>query len=339
MDSFFKKLHELLETGQHAELAVIVGAKGSAPRGPGARMLVDKNGRVDGTVGGGRVEFRCMELSVEALAEGNSFVKDFELSRADAEDIGMICGGANRILFVYLEANGKNREFAACAARCVREGTPCWLAYALSASGVAQVGLYGKAGWLAGADIENMAALQRGQPVLQQEAGQLLFCDPLVVPGRALVFGGGHLARDLVPLLAKIDFSSVVYDDRADFANAETFPDAQAVIADSFEDLARHVQVQPEDFVVVITRGHAADFTVLEQVLRLPTRYVGVVGSRAKTAAVNKRLADAGIAQADIARIHTPIGLPILAKTPAEIAVSIAAQLIQVRAEAREAQA
>ena len=143
---------------------------------------------------------------------------------------------------------------------------------------------------------------------------------------------GGHVSRALVPVLSSVGFRPVVYDDRPEFADPALFPAAEGVLCGDFTDLARQVTVTADDYVVVMTRGHQADYEVITQVLRSGARYLGCIGSKRKLALCRDRLLQAGFTPEEYARLHAPIGLAIGAQTPEEIAVSVAAEMIAVRA-------
>jgi xanthine/CO dehydrogenase XdhC/CoxF family maturation factor len=162
-----------------------------------------------------------------------------------------------------------------------------------------------------------------------------LFSMPLPIGERALLFGAGHISQALCPLLVTVGFRPVVFDCRPELATRKLFPTAEEVICGDFTSIKDHLTVTEEDFVVIMTNGHMHDFQVEEQILRGPFAYVGVIGSRTKTASVNRRLREAGIPEESIAQVHTPIGTAIQAVTPAEIAVSIAGEMILCRAERR----
>lgn len=162
---------------------------------------------------------------------------------------------------------------------------------------------------------------------VRQEAERLL------PPGRVYIFGGGHVSQALVPVLKAVDFRCVVLEDREDFCRPELFPGAEEIRLIQNDDPTAYREITAEDYVVVMTRGHKDDLAVQAQALKTPARYIGVIGSRKKTAAVFAKLREIGYTNADLARITTPIGLDIKAETPAEIAVSVAAQLILIRAE------
>jgi xanthine dehydrogenase accessory factor len=149
----------------------------------------------------------------------------------------------------------------------------------------------------------------------------------------AFLFGAGHVAQALEPLLRHVDFSTVVIDDRPEYANRQRFPEARdVVVCETFTDACRNLTTDENSFFVVVTRGHAGDYEVLRGILRKPSAYVGMLGSQKKIGTLLGKLRDEGFSDADVARIHTPIGLPIHAETPEEIAVSIVAEMIRARA-------
>ena len=150
--------------------------------------------------------------------------------------------------------------------------------------------------------------------------------------GRVYIFGGGHVAQALVPALTAVEFRCVVLEDRVDLCGSELFPGVEEVLLIDNSRVADFVELTEEDWVVIMTRGHKDDLLIQSQVMKAPVRYIGVIGSRQKTAAVTAKLRDMGFSNADFQKVWAPIGLPIRSETPAEIAVSITAQLILERA-------
>ncbi|MHA2370677.1 MAG: XdhC family protein [Candidatus Hodarchaeales archaeon] len=152
--------------------------------------------------------------------------------------------------------------------------------------------------------------------------------DPLVI------FGGGHIAQALVPIAKQLDFRIIVVDDREEFANQERFPEADEIIQGSFPQIFEKIPFSDRAFIVIITYSHQLDEEALRGCLVQPWRYLGMIASKRKTAEVFGRLLSEGISKDILDRIHSPIGLPkefLPVETPEEIAVSIAAELIQVR--------
>ncbi|MDR1712599.1 MAG: XdhC family protein [Coriobacteriales bacterium] len=161
--------------------------------------------------------------------------------------------------------------------------------------------------------------------------GTLTLIEDYAARPRLLILGAGHIAFALARMAALTDFEVLVYDDRPSFANPARFPDAQ-VICDSFAVLFEHIQLRSSDFVVIVTRGHKHDKDCLQGVLAgSQPAYTGMIGSRRRVAIVLDQLRQAGFDAARIERVHSPIGLRIAAVTPAEISVSILAEMIAVR--------
>ena len=144
-----------------------------------------------------------------------------------------------------------------------------------------------------------------------------------------IVCGGGHVSKDLVQIASCIDFKVKVMDDREYFANKDRFPTAEEVICDSFDNLEKYLE--PNAYYVVVTREHKDDFTCVKKILTKPYRYLGMIGSKGKVQRTFDNLRNAGVSEDEIETIFAPIGLKIHAVTPAEIAVSILAEIIMVK--------
>lgn len=331
MKKLFERLGEALPAGD-AVLVTVVASSGSAPRGAGARMLVTGEGRVCGTIGGGAVEYRAEQMAAEVLASKSSRLERFVLRKNEAQDLGMVCGGDVTVYFHYLAAGDSAvSECVRTAGELFAAGEESWLVTGLFPSG--GLSLYGEGRGLAGADVPAAVLEQAGPVPRQVEAeGKTWYIEPLLRGGAVYIFGGGHVAQALVPALAAVDFRCQVIEDRVEFCRPELFPGAERTRLLQPRDFERALSIGAEDYVCIMTRGHKDDMLCQAFALRTPARYIGVIGSRKKTAAVNALLREQGFTDGDLSRITTPIGLPIGAQTPAEIAVSIAAQLIQVRA-------
>ena len=144
---------------------------------------------------------------------------------------------------------------------------------------------------------------------------------------KLFICGGGHVAKEVAALAAHLDFSVTVLDDRADLANRERFPTAEKVICDSYDHLSNYLE--PDACYVVVTPDHKADLQCVSTILPTPYRYLGMIGSRKKVAATFQNLRNTGFTEEQIGTIFAPIGLPIGAVTPAEIAFSILGEIIQ----------
>lgn len=173
------------------------------------------------------------------------------------------------------------------------------------------------------------AAHHSGCPVMLSSEHITTVWEPFFPEERLIVLGGGHIALPLVDFASKTGFSVVIADDRPSFANTSRFPSAQFVLCESFDKVFDSLQVTTSDYVVIITRGHRYDMLCMEKLLQgTEPLYVGMIGSRRRVSALKGALIEKGYNADRISRTHTPIGLPIGAATPAEIAVSILAELI-----------
>jgi xanthine dehydrogenase accessory factor len=181
--------------------------------------------------------------------------------------------------------------------------------------------------------IRQAAEKRNTQRVLSLE-NALVLMEPAIFTKSLHIFGAGHVAAPTAELAVKVGFEVIVMDDREEFASPARFPDAvQTRVVAGFDDALPHTSFDGNDFIVIVTRGHLHDKVVLGQALKTPAAYIGMIGSRKKRDAIYAALLEEGFNQQDIDRVHCPIGIPIGAETPEEIAVSIVAELIQKRAE------
>lgn len=320
------KMIKSIEDGNNVVLCTILASSGSSPRGAGARMAVFADGSTMGTVGGGRVELLAAEEAREVLNTGKTRVRAFCLAPDQVSSIGMICGGNVTIYYQLLTADDLPVLHRMEDALFASENS--WMYLRIRAGIVEDFRIVSAAEAAAEPELfTRRAVYQKGEP--------LVYTEPLVRAGRVYLFGGGHVGQALVPVLANIDFRVTVLDNREALANRETFPQADKVIFTDFSNIYDKVTLTPDDYVVIMTPGHQADYEVLEQVLRCKTRYVGCIGSRHKIARTQQLLREAGISEEMIHSVHSPIGLAIGAETPAEIAISIAAEMIACRAGAQ----
>jgi xanthine dehydrogenase accessory factor len=163
-----------------------------------------------------------------------------------------------------------------------------------------------------------------------------IFIDPIAAAPTLFVFGGGHIAVPLVKMAAIVGFKITVVDERPDFASAARFPDAVEVIVSEIPSAYARLNIDRGCYIVVVTHGHKGDEAALEGALKTPAKYIGMIGSKSKNAAVYAHLLAKGFTQDDLNRPHSPIGVRIKAQTPEEIAVSILAEMIGVKRSAND---
>lgn len=324
MKDMTRSIISRIKRGERVVLCTILASSGSAPRGAGARMAVFTDGTTMGTVGGGEVEYLAAQEALEVITTGNTAIRSFDLAPAQVASIGMVCGGRVTIYYQLLTESELPVLLAMESVLCADENA--WLYLRIRDGRVESFRLV--SGKEAMEDPEHYCAkavLVKGEP--------LEYYEPLVRAGRVFIFGGGHVGQALVPVLASVDFRVTVYDKRKELATAEHFPMAENVIFGDYEHIFDKITLKPSDYVVIMTPGHESDYALLEQVLRCETTYVGCIGSRHKIARTQELLRQAGIPEERIKSVHSPIGLPIGAQTPAEIAVCIAAEMILHRSQ------
>lgn len=150
---------------------------------------------------------------------------------------------------------------------------------------------------------------------------------------KACIFGGGHVGKEVEKVLSYIGFNTIILDDREEFANRERFPMAQQVrLLKGFYSAFDEISCNEDTYLVIVTRGHIWDYEVLKAALKQPSAYIGMIGSKEKNRTIFEKLLQEGFSQKDLDRVHAPIGLSIGAETPEEIAISIAGEIIKVRA-------
>lgn len=343
MERLYTALYETLKAGQPAVLLTVVARKGSTPRGIGSHQVVFSDGTTVGTVGGGYQEHLAIECGKKCLAERKSEFRRLILYPNDIEDIDAACGGELTVFCQYLDPALPNvLAVLEAMIAALQHKKASWLVF-----GVSDAAHWGMAlvtdSVIGCGHTASLPAIDadwcRRHPVgMTKEGDEILYHERLASPGRVFIFGGGHVSQALVPVLAGIDFSYVVVDDRPEFARTDLFPQAVAVREVNYQKLPEDLGITADDYVCVMTRGHHGDYDVQRQILPIKPHYLGVIGSRRKLAFVKGKLMDDGFSAADIDACYGPIGLAISAETPAEIAISIAAELIAVRArrEGRE---
>jgi xanthine dehydrogenase accessory factor len=317
-----------LDDDEDFALATIIHTSGSSPRHGGTSMLVRTDGGIVGTIGGGALEARAIQEALSVLQTRSIRLMHFVLTPEDSAGLGMICGGQGAVLIEPMaSSHASAREFWQSLARLLDEGGKGWLVTSITGSQ--------EEGWSVTRVIAGSRDAVPDQPPTR-EGGPLVHVHPVGMDGTAYVFGAGHCGAKLIPALDIAGFRTVIIDDRADFANRGRFPTAdEVVVLDSLESGVDGLGIDGDSYVVIVTRGHVFDQAVLAQALRTDACYIGMIGSRKKVAAIFDALRAQGFSDADIERVHAPIGLPIGGETPGEIAISIAAQLVQTRAKVR----
>lgn len=334
---------ELLKSGRCFAWSAILASSGSTPRRKGSWMVTDSDGRAVGTVGGGILEASVIRESINVLNDKRGRILNVVLNGNDAAASGMICGGSARVLINYVDPDVEGTvDFFENLSDITNRNLPARIITYLPHDGTVPLrcqciidrdgALRGNTGF--DEDVQKAVKESRNAyDVYTKLERWQVYVEETGTGGTAYIFGAGHCGEKLCPVLKPLGFRVVVIDDRSEFANEGRFPAADEILVpESYENIVAPLGIDKESYLIVVTRGHMHDETVLRQCLRTDAGYIGMIGSLPKRNAIYSHLLSDGYTQADIDRVHSPIGLPILAETPEEIAISIAAELIQVRA-------
>ncbi len=326
----YEAVGDYLSRGRGGALATIIKKMGAAPREAGAKMFVGDDGRFFGTVGGGCVEAEVWQAAKNVAKTGKVKFLHYRLDGRIVEDEGMICGGN---VDIFLEpVLARYKDVYAGVEDLERSGKDALIITRFSESSFSK-SLVGADGQVTGDDpgeeirARQASYLSERGPVI----GEGILIEPTVSSSLLYLFGAGHVSQYVSKAATMVDFNVVVIDDRDDFANRERFPEAREIIVDDFRSAFEQLRFYGTEYVAVLTRGHKHDALVLEEVLKRPTHYVGMIGSKRKSALILEHLRQKGFDEQALKSVHAPIGLDIKAETPQEIAVSIVAQLIAVK--------
>lgn len=298
-----------LDRGEGVALLVVTESNGSSPGRAGYKMAVTADGEMIGTIGGGVMEVSLVERA--KVARAAEIVK--RVHRRDvADSSGMICSGSQTVLIRPLSARDQNS-----------------IQTLLSKLAGPEFRLT-----ITQSEI-SVAAADPGPPVIEFERHaypEFTYQETIGHSPRLYIVGGGHCALALSEVAARLGFRVHIFDDRPDLSTLAKNEFAHEVTTiDSYEQIAAHVPSDGQAYVVVMTLGYASDAVVIRQLIGHDVRYFGVLGSKAKIATMMKELRTEGLDTPKLEAIRMPIGLPINSRTPEEIAISIAAEIIAVK--------
>ncbi|MFE0728189.1 XdhC family protein [Streptomyces antibioticus] len=328
-------------------LATVVAVSRSAPRGPGAAMAVGPGDAVVGSVSGGCVEGEVFELAREVVASGRARLATFGYSDADAFAVGLTCGGEITVLVRAVDParDAVLGEVADAVAAhepvivaTVTDG-PAPRGATLAVRPDRTVGTLGTAGLDAAVTADARGGLALGATGLRhygprgqrREDSVTVFLHSFAPPPRMLVFGAIDYAAAVAGIGAFLGYRVTVCDARPVFATPRRFPDGVEVVVDWPHRYLRGTDTDARTVICVLTHDPKFDVPLLEEALRRPAAYIGAMGSRRTHEDRHRRLTEAGLTTSELSRLRSPIGLDLGARTPEEVAVSVAAEIIALR--------
>ena len=350
MKNIYLQILDSKSSGSSLVLATVVRTCGSTPQKPGSSALFNELGLKAGTVGGGIVEGKVMQLAAEAILSKNSGLYHFNLANDISSTEEAICGGKISVLvdaapenhflvFEQLKRFGKKRipvvlitKVTASAENCVSIDR-IWaneeIIPPVSPLFQDQIELAVRK-LISEKNPAGFAEL--GSDPKAEDSPSSFFLQPFFPAEQLVIAGAGHIGRALAHLGSLLDFEVTVIDDRPEFANSLNIPDAEHIIVRNIGEAMDELETGKNSYVVIVTRGHKDDAAALKPCFGRNLAYTGMIGSRNKIAAMKKNFIDNGWASEDQwDQIHAPVGLLIKSQTVEEIAVSIAAELVMVR--------
>lgn len=364
MRDIYQKVIELIESEAIGAYCTVVETKGSTPQKPGSKLLILPDLRNVGTLGGGCVEAEARRQAIGLMQGGVPRLLDFQLDSDYGWDDGLICGG-NMKIFIDLPqtqeesliltrlqelSEAKIPLVSTTVVKSEVDQIPVGAKMLFAANGE-KVGSLGDAALETALQNELMDVLEKDAPGVFRwraedssdgigvhenrdrngEGTVWIFMDAVQPRPTLLIAGAGHVGQALCHLGKWLGFDVAIVDDRADFASEERLPEADEIIIGDIAEELRKYPVDHLTYAVIVTRGHQHDEEALHSVIESNARYVGLIGSRRKIKLIYDDLREMGIPEERLAQVYAPIGVDINSKTVPEIAVSIAAQLIQVR--------
>jgi xanthine dehydrogenase accessory factor len=337
-----RALVEAIDHGRPFAVALVLRSSGSVPREAGTRAIIDSDGQIRGTIGGGLLESEAQRLAVQSLQSGQPAAFDFRFAGASAERNDPVCGGTMRVLIDPSSSNHRSAYSAAAdAAQARRRGVLLTHVNTAQSTDVtvrwhpADAALGDEDGALVEAidtALKQAAAQSVVVPSATATATREALVEPVVPSARLLVAGGGHVGRALAHQAYQVGFEVIVVEDRPEFVHSSRYQPGITTVCGQFCDVLAEYPIDADTYVAIVGRGHPVDMKALAASIHSPAAYVGMMGSRRKVALVRKAFLESGQATADdFDRIYAPIGLRLGAETVPEIAASIVAQLIAVR--------
>ncbi|MEV6051344.1 XdhC/CoxI family protein [Streptomyces sp. NPDC052107] len=347
-----EELNRWVEQGRDFAVATVVAVGGSAPRQPGAALAVDADGTAIGSVSGGCVEGAVYELCQQALEDGETVLERFGYSDEDAFAVGLTCGGIIDILVTPVRADGPAGPVVAAALAAAARGEAA--AVARIVEGPAE--LRGRAllvrpdgsfegGFGGHPELDRTVAAEAGAFLDAGRTGTLeigeqgsrcgapltVLVESSVPAPRMIVFGAVDFASALVRVGKFLGYHVTVCDARPVFATKARFPQADDIVVEWPHRYLERTETDGRTVLCVLTHDAKFDVPLLKLALRLPVAYVGAMGSRRTHLDRNERLREVGVTELELARLRSPIGLDLGARTPEETALSIGAEIVAGR--------
>jgi len=347
MQDIWKELIQWSEKKQSFVIARVTETWRSAPRKPGAAMLIDDQMNIVGSVSGGCIEGAVIEEAQKVLQTGKSVNIEYDIEDAAAWSVGLACGGKVRIFLEKPWSASENPHVLKiweCLKQAVDQKESVALLSRLEEADSTPMLIYENGTLLeAWGDFDDSLKNQIPEALKSQKSQRLkwnqetVFCHIFPAPDRLIIIGAGPISISLIQQASQLNFETYVIDPRKVFANPERFPvQPTKFLTEWPHEILQDWDLNPHTSVVFLTHDPKIDDPALQIVLKKPVGYVGALGSRKNHAKRCQRLKDLGLSEQEVNHIHAPIGLDIGAETPDEIALSIIAEIVQQKRKPKE---
>lgn len=341
MRDVLESLERWRERGEDIAVATVINTWGSAPRPVGSKMVSTRSGGIAGSVSAGCVENAVIEAGENVMASGQPRLLHYGVADDTAWDVGLACGGEIEVfvepfsaladVYERIKAYLDAREPIAVVS--VLDGPPEVLNHKLivledgEAEGTLELGEHRER--VVQAALSLLARETGG--VVDLEGGPTLFVETYPAAPRLIIVGAVHIAEPLITMANAAGFDTILVDPRSAFASRERFPGADRLMQEWPDKALSKMKLNHSAYVVVLSHDPKLDDPALKTALRSKARYIGALGSKRTNRLRIERLREAGLTEDELGRLHAPVGLNLGGRTPPEIAVSILAEVIQVR--------
>ncbi len=360
MESISQQIVKIIAHKEPFALATILTNQGSTPRTSGSKMVVLNDRTIHGTIGGGLVEAMVMDVCIDSIKRRQCTIREFTLDQELKDGLDMVCGGALSVLIetfvpdyelksdsdpdsvpdfdpdltnifqtlAALEKNGKKGFLVSKIKGFSRSDFTMQKCLVLPDGSIIGNNMLPKP--LFDAILDNN--FFGSEPIIHNQNLEEYIIEPILPKDCLYIFGAGHVGFQLARIAHITDFQTIIIDDRKEFANQQRFPHAREIHAvKHFSNAFDNLEIDTNSYIVILTRGHLHDQTVLEAALKTTPAYIGMIGSRTKRDKIYTNLTKKGISQDTLDAVYSPIGTKIKAQTPGEIAVSIIGEIIEIR--------
>jgi xanthine dehydrogenase accessory factor len=328
--SIYDSIVEYLLAGKKGVLATVIRRTGSSPRDVGAKMFIGEDGKTFGTVGGGRLETEARARALAAMGVPGATVFSILMDGSNIESPEMLCGGNVEILLEPVESV-RLQVYRKISNTLKKRGRGVILTK-FPPNPTEKLFLDERMNATCGEIGSEALSLSRKASAERRPlVAEGIMADPLQSCLPLYLFGAGHVSQVVATIATIADFDVTVIDDSEEFANKERFPGIKEIVIVPVNDALSRLSFTGEEFVVILTRSHEHDARILSRSLTKPLRYVGMIGSTRKVRLILDHLREFGFEEEKIGSVHAPIGIPIGAQTPQEVAIAIVAELVAVR--------